>query len=209
MPAKLTYRPSSTQRAGRLGAAGERMHHAGQRAAAAGLFEHRHHVGLALAGMHDERQPGLLREANVAIEIILLQFERGVVPMPIEARFAERDDARPIDERDDAIPIARLRLHACSWDECRRRRTVAGFGSRVGDESQHVLAACRRDGDADHALRRPLHEPVEARRRDRRETRSDRDGSACRSRDCQSAVVSVPLQKPRNVDLELQLTTDH
>ena len=70
--------------------------------------EHDENVLVAIAHVDDERQAALLRQPQVAVEVILLHVERREVPVAIEPRLADRHDARLVEHRDDAIPIARL-----------------------------------------------------------------------------------------------------
>ena len=89
-------------------AAGERVHHAGERPAGVRLAEHHQDVVVAIAHVDDERQAALCDEPQVPIEIVLLHVERREVPVAIEARLADRHDARLAGQRDDPVPIARL-----------------------------------------------------------------------------------------------------
>src|SRR5262245_29905168 len=56
--------------------------------------------------MHNEWEAGSLREANVAVEVVLLQGKRSVFPVEVEAGFAEGDDFLLAAETDDGIPVA-------------------------------------------------------------------------------------------------------
>ena len=51
----------------------------------------------------------VLRQPQMPIEIILLEIEGRVIPVAVEARFADGDDFRLAGQLDDAIPIVRLR----------------------------------------------------------------------------------------------------
>ncbi len=76
------------------GAAGEGVHDAAQWAALAGFAEHDEDVFVAIADVDDERQATLLREPDVAVEIILLDVEGREVPVAVEAGFADGDNFR-------------------------------------------------------------------------------------------------------------------
>jgi hypothetical protein len=46
----------------------------------------------------------------MASEIVALQVDWGMVPVAVQARFAQGDDARMIEQGDHGIPIVRRRL---------------------------------------------------------------------------------------------------
>ncbi len=83
---------------GTLGRAGEGVHHAPQWSALPRLAQHGQHIGLALAGVNDERQIVSLGQPHVAIEIILLHVEAARSPSSDRARSRRRrlrGDGRP------------------------------------------------------------------------------------------------------------------
>ena len=114
--------------------------------------------------MDDERQPALLREPDVAVEIVLLLVERREIPVAIEAGFANRDDARlrrPIATTRSQSPGCALgdviRLHADgrinSVDIPHASRTqIALVGSRRADRDHFCHAGIAGPGDDFRAI---------------------------------------------------------
>ena len=68
------------------------MQHDGKRSATERLAEHVEHVAETVAGVHDQGQPGLLREPHVPGEEVSLQVAGGRVPIPVETGLAHGVD---------------------------------------------------------------------------------------------------------------------
>ena len=78
--------------------------------------------------MDDHRQVAGLRNPQMAVEIIALQFDGSMVPIAVQARFAQGHDARMIEQSDDGVPIARHRLGTgIRMDADRGKDRLEGF----------------------------------------------------------------------------------
>ena len=77
-----------------------------------GDFEGLDDVGLAIAHMNDEWQARFLRQREMSLEIILLNLERAVIPVAVEAGFTQPDDTWLLSESSDLVPITRLHFVA-------------------------------------------------------------------------------------------------
>ncbi len=82
------------------------MQHAAQGAAGSRLAQHGHHVGLGVAAMDDDRPIALLRQPQMAVEVIPLQLDWGVVPVAIQPGLAQGDHAGMIQQAFDRPPVA-------------------------------------------------------------------------------------------------------
>ena len=91
----------------------ERVHDPADRPAE--LLQLLNDVGLAVAGMNHDRKVMIVREGQVAVEPLLLFGERGVVPVPVQARFTDGHNTWSSDHVEDDGPIF-----------------LAGFGGLVG-----------------------------------------------------------------------------
>ena len=100
-------------------------------------------------------RPRSCGEPHVAVEIILLHVERREVPMPIEARLADRHDARLVGERDDPVPVARLRL----GDVVRLHADGRVHAVELGRQPHADGARGRRGADRDDVLDASLAGP--------------------------------------------------
>ena len=67
------------------------------------LLEDRDHVLVGVAGMDDERQPGLARGRDMGAEDALLHVARAVVVVIVEPRLADRDAARVPRQLDESL----------------------------------------------------------------------------------------------------------
>ena len=51
---------------------------------------------------------GLLRQSQVTIKVVLLHVERGIVPVAVQAGFAQGDDTGLVDQSHDPLPVVGL-----------------------------------------------------------------------------------------------------
>src|SRR5207244_1282284 len=98
------------KRGGLLGRASEGVHDADERAAVSRVAKHGQNLGGRFAEMNDQWQARRLRQADMPIEIILLQRQRGIFPIQVEARFAQGDDLGLAAELDNFVPVGGLRF---------------------------------------------------------------------------------------------------
>jgi hypothetical protein len=125
--------------------AGIGVHHASEWTALARLAEHGEHLGLAIAHVDHNRQTSILHQPQMAVEKVLLNFKRRVIPIAIEAGFTERDDAFLPRELHHVAPVTGLRL--CSvvgMNADRRENSVVSAGQL---EHACAVCGCRADGD--------------------------------------------------------------
>jgi len=77
--------------------AGERVHHRADRAVLVEIgTQHPHRVGLGFPAMDNDGAIELAGQVEMPCEVILLLRERRSIPIPIEARFAQRDNFRAL-----------------------------------------------------------------------------------------------------------------
>ena len=109
---------------------------------------------MGIAAMDDDGPIALLRQPQMAVEVILLQFDRGVVPVAVQAGFAQGDHAGMIQQTTDRVPIAGprfragIRVNADRRKEIRigfrqmDRRPAGGCGRAQGDDAFHADSGC-------------------------------------------------------------------
>ena len=90
MPVNETKSPSAIARVREIAAAGEAMQHGREGALPGFLLEDARHVVVGLAGVDDQRQPGLARRRDVGAEALLLRVARAVVVVIVEPGLADR-----------------------------------------------------------------------------------------------------------------------
>ena len=132
--------------------------------------------------MDEERQAGLDRELHLATEHVLLGVARRVVPVVVEAAFADRDDVRRTGKPFEfSVPARRdfgrvVRMDAGGGEESR-----FGLGQREGTFACHDARAGDDDRVDTRRLRALQHGLAVVRERAVRQIRADVDHGMCRS----------------------------
>ena len=158
MPAKLIYSPNSKHSAAVAAVPVNECITPLSGPRRPSLAQHRQHIGIAFPRVHHEGQVAFLGQPQMAIEIILLNVERTVVPVTIQTGFADRHDFRRVDKCNNSLPIAWLCLGAVvglNADRRKNRRMIRRQSNRRGAgigrnaDSDDLLHA-RRHGSSDH-----------------------------------------------------------
>ena len=114
---------------------------------------------------------------QMAVEVIPLQLDRGVVPVAVQSGFAQGDHAGMIQQADDRVPVAGARFRAGIRVNADRREDVR-VGFRQADGGP---AGCGRGAQGDHALHARARPRGRRPPRDRPRIARRQDGNGCRS----------------------------
>ena len=137
MPAKLMYSPSSTHSAAVSAVPVNECMTPRKRPAATRLAEHAS-MSASLSRMWTMNgRLALLRQPQVAVEIVLLHVERRVVPMAVEPRLAERHDARA----GRPAPTIRSQSPGCGLRRVVRLNADRGEDARVAARPDRTTAS--------------------------------------------------------------------
>lgn len=129
------------------------MHNTRQRSALARRTQHGDDLQFALARVDYKRQTRRLRQAKMPIEVVLLNLERRVVPVPIKSGLTNRDNLGGTRQRDDAVPVSRLGLLTVIWlDSDGGEDGIVG-----GGQGNRLIARFSPDADRDHLVNPRLH----------------------------------------------------
>ena len=88
-----------------IAAAGKAMQHGREGALPAFLLQNPRHVGVAVARMDDQRQPGFARRGNVLAQALRLRLARRIVVVIVEPGLADRHDLRMFRQRDQRLGV--------------------------------------------------------------------------------------------------------
>ncbi len=84
----------------------------------------------------------------MAVEVVPLQLDRGVVPVAVQSGLAQGDHAGMVQQANDCVPVARTCLRAAIGVNADRR-----IDARIGlGQSDGCAAGCDRRAQGDHAL---------------------------------------------------------
>ena len=161
MPVKETCRPELDALERQVAASGEAMQHGREGALPHFLFQNFRHVGVAVARMDDQRQPGFAGRGNVLAEACGLGVARAGVVVVVEAGLADGDDFRVFRHFNQRLGVnLRLlrRVMRMGADGAEHVGKTLGNGQNLCE-----LAHPSRDGDhaADAGCARAGHHRVE------------------------------------------------
>lgn len=126
--------------------AAERMEHSPQRPAIDCFAKHGQQIRVCFAAVDDHRQVAGLSQVQVPVKVVALHVKRREVPVPIQARFAQGNNARMAGQLDNAIPISGRRFCAVVRLDPHGREHII----MLLRQPDRRLARIGRDGRADH-----------------------------------------------------------